>query len=37
MRWSILSGTYIAMPNNLEELGLNAEDIMTDLQGADRE
>ncbi|MEK5146016.1 MULTISPECIES: flagellar hook-basal body protein [Psychrobacillus] len=32
-----LSGTYIAMPNNLEELGLNAEDIMTDLQGANRE
>lgn len=32
-----LSGTYIAMPNNLEELRLNAEDIMTDLQGANRE
>jgi len=31
-----LSGTYIAMPNNLEELGLNAEEIMTDLQGANR-
>lgn len=31
-----LSATYIAMPDNLEELGLNAEDIMTDLLGADR-
>lgn len=31
-----LSATYIAMPDNLEELGLNAEDIMTNLQGAER-
>jgi len=31
-----LSATYIAMPDNLEELGLIAEDIMTNLQGAAR-
>ncbi|WP_427138193.1 flagellar hook-basal body protein [Psychrobacillus psychrodurans] len=31
-----LSATYIGMPDNLEELGLNAEDIMTDLLGEDR-
>lgn len=31
-----ISSTYIGMPTNLAELGVNAEDVMTDLQGADR-
>ena len=31
-----LSETYMKMPDNLQQLGLNAEDIITDLQDADR-
>ncbi|MEI4768885.1 flagellar hook-basal body protein [Psychrobacillus sp. FJAT-51614] len=31
-----LSETYIALPNNLAELGVNAQDVITDLQGAGR-
>lgn len=31
-----LSETYIALPNNLAELGVNAQDVIIDLQGAER-
>ncbi|WP_144511988.1 flagellar hook-basal body protein [Bacillus sp. FJAT-22090] len=31
-----ISSTYIAMPDNLAELGVNAQDVMKDLQGAER-
>lgn len=31
-----LSAAYIVMPENLDELGANAEDVMVDLQGAAR-
>jgi flagellar basal-body rod protein FlgG len=31
-----LSETYFTLPNNLAELGVNAQDVMTDLQGANR-
>lgn len=31
-----LSETYLTLPNNLAELGVNVQDVMTDLQGADR-
>ncbi|SES03638.1 flagellar hook-basal body protein [Psychrobacillus sp. OK032] len=31
-----ISSTYISMPTNLDELGVNADDVMTDLQGANR-
>jgi len=31
-----ISSTYIGMPTNLAELGVNAGDVMTDLQGAGR-
>lgn len=31
-----VSSTYIVMPDNLAELGVNAQDVMTDLQGANR-
>lgn len=32
-----ISSTYIVMPDNLAELGVNAQDVMRDLQGAERE
>lgn len=31
-----ISDKYIGLPNNLDELGLTTQDIITDLQGADR-
>ncbi|QFF97951.1 flagellar hook-basal body protein [Psychrobacillus glaciei] len=31
-----LSGTYIKLPTNLAELGVNEQDVMMNLQGADR-
>lgn len=31
-----ISGTYIGMPENLAALGVNEQDVMTNLQGADR-
>ncbi|AYC28846.1 flagellar hook-basal body protein [Paenisporosarcina cavernae] len=31
-----LSATYITLPDNLNELGVTAQDILTNLQGADR-
>lgn len=31
-----LSETYIKLPNNLTELGVNAQDVITNLQGANR-
>ncbi|ALC86529.1 flagellar hook-basal body protein [Bacillus sp. FJAT-22090] len=31
-----LSETYIVLPNNLAELGVNAQDVIIDLQGAER-
>lgn len=31
-----VSSTYIVMPDNLAELGVNAQDVMTNLQGANR-
>jgi len=31
-----ISATYIALPNNLEELGVNQEDVLSSLQGAER-
>jgi flagellar basal-body rod protein FlgG len=31
-----VSGAYIVLPNNLDELGVTQQDVLTDLQGAER-
>ena len=31
-----ISATYIGLPNNLDELGINQEDVLSNLQGAER-
>ena len=31
-----ISATYIGLPNNLEELGINQDDVLSNLQGAER-
>lgn len=32
-----ISGTYVGLPNNLEELGFTEADVLTELQGANRQ